>query len=82
MNTEIIPYKEPRSVAGLAARPPALFLPNEKATGRFYDFFTGNICNRNTRRAYYKAAARLTICRPYDHTVSPTLPGNDYIDIT
>jgi site-specific recombinase XerD len=55
---EIIPFKEPRSLAGLAARPPALFLPDEKTAERFFDFFTASIRNKNTRRAYYKAACR------------------------
>jgi site-specific recombinase XerD len=57
---EIIPYKEPRALAGLAAKPPALFLPNEKASERFFGFFTANIRNKNTRRAYYKAACRFS----------------------
>ena len=37
---------------------PALFLPSPKASMRFWEFFTVNIRNRNTRRAYYKAACR------------------------
>jgi integrase/recombinase XerD len=40
------------------ARPPALFLPHAKAAERFFDFFTANIRNKNTRRAYYKAVCR------------------------
>jgi hypothetical protein len=31
MAAEIAPFKERRSLAGLAAKPPAVFLPNEKA---------------------------------------------------
>ncbi len=31
MSAEIIAFKDPRSLAGLAAKPPALFLPDEKA---------------------------------------------------
>src|SRR5271155_1121108 len=58
MTGEIIPFKEPRSLAGLAAKLPAVFLPNEKAAERFFGFFTANIRNKNTRRAYYKAACR------------------------
>jgi hypothetical protein len=58
MNAEIIPFKEPRSLAGLAAKLPAVFLPDEKAAERFFGFFTAHIRNRNTRRAYYKAASR------------------------
>src|ERR1022692_374331 len=58
MTTEIIPFKEPRALAGLAARLPAVFLPNEKASERFFGLFTAHIRNRNTRRAYYNAACR------------------------
>jgi site-specific recombinase XerD len=60
MTAEIIPYKEPRALAGLAAKLPALFLPDEKTAKRFFGFFTANIRNPNTRRAYYKAACRFS----------------------
>jgi len=60
MTTEIIAYKEPRALAGLAAKLPAVFLPHEKAAERFFGFFTANIRNKNTRRAYYKAACRFS----------------------
>ena len=50
----------PRSLATIAAIPPAMFLPHAKAAERFFGFFTVNIRNRNTRRAYYKAAARFS----------------------
>src|SRR5580658_2800266 len=58
MNNETTPLKEPRSLAGLAAKLPAVFLPDEKAAGRFFGFFTAHIRNKSTRRAYYKAACR------------------------
>ena len=58
--TELVPFKEPRSLVGLAAKPPAMFLPDEKAAERFFGFFTANIRNKNTRRAYYKAACRFS----------------------
>jgi site-specific recombinase XerD len=58
MSPAIVPFKEPRALAGLAAKPPALFLPDKKAAERFFGFFTAHIRNRNTRRAYYKAACR------------------------
>lgn len=58
METEIIPFAGPRELAGVVARPPALFMPNAKASGRFWEFFTVNIRNKNTRRADYKAACR------------------------
>ena len=60
MTTEIIPYKEPRALAGLAVKPPAVFLPNRNAADRFFGFFTANHQNKNTRRAYYKAACRFS----------------------
>jgi len=41
-----------RGLAAIAANAPAVFLPNAKAAERFFDFFTANIRNRNTRRAY------------------------------
>jgi site-specific recombinase XerD len=39
-----------------------MFLPNAKAAERFFDFFTAAIRNKNTRRAYYKAACRFAEC--------------------
>jgi integrase len=56
----LIPIKEPRAVAGLAAKPPAVFLPDEKTGERFFGFFTAHIRNRNTRRAYYNAACQFS----------------------
>jgi hypothetical protein len=50
MSTEIIPFKEPRALAGLAAKLPAVFLPNKEAAERFFGFFTANHQNKNTRR--------------------------------
>jgi hypothetical protein len=38
MNSEIIPFKEPRSLAGLAAKPPTVFLPNERTAELFFGF--------------------------------------------
>src|SRR5580698_8959445 len=60
MSPTLFPVKEPRSLAGLAAKPPAVFLRDGKAAERFWEFFTANIRNRNTRRAYYKAACRFS----------------------
>jgi integrase/recombinase XerD len=37
---------------------PALFAPDNQSAMRFLEFFTANIRNANTRRAYYKAASR------------------------
>jgi len=60
MTGEIIPLKEPRALAGLATKLPAMFLPDEKTAERFFGFFTANHQNKNTRRAYYKAACRFS----------------------
>lgn len=66
----LIPFKDPTSLVGLAAKLPAMFLPNEKTADRFFDFFTAHIRNRNTPRAYYKrpadfpAGARIGAARP------------------
>lgn len=61
MSTEIISFfKEPQALAGLAVKPPSVFLSNKRAGERFFGFFTAHIRNRNTRRAYYKAACRFS----------------------
>ena len=59
-STEISLFKEPRTLTGLSATLPAVFLPHEKAAERFFGFFTANIRNKNTRRAYYKAVCRFS----------------------
>ena len=41
MTGEIISFKEPRALAGLAAKLPAVFLPDDKAACRFLGFFHG-----------------------------------------
>jgi len=56
----LIVLKEPPSLAGRAVKPPAVFLRDERAGKRFFGFFTAHIRNRNTRRAYYKAACRFS----------------------
>lgn len=58
--TALIPVKVPRGLTALAVIPPALFIASEKAAERFFGFFTANIRNKNTRRAYYKAACRFS----------------------
>jgi hypothetical protein len=57
---EIVPFKEPRSLAGLSVKPPDVILPDEKTADCFFGFFTANHQNKNTRRAYYKAACRFS----------------------
>lgn len=39
---------------------PRLFLADRKAATRFWEFFTANIRNPNTRRAYYRAVCRFS----------------------
>jgi hypothetical protein len=51
-STDVIPLCVSPGMAAIVARPPTLFLPHAKAAERFLDFFTANIRNRNTRRAY------------------------------
>ncbi len=58
MTQELIVPALPRRLAALSASTPALFLPDAKAAERFAEFFTANIRNKNTRRAYYKAVCR------------------------
>src|ERR1017187_2872154 len=60
MSTAIIPINIPRVLVALSAKTPALFLPNAKAAERFFDFFTSNIRNKNTRRAYYNAVCQFS----------------------
>ena len=60
MSTALIPVNVPRAVAELSVKVPALFVPNAKAAERFFDFFTSNIRNKNTRRAYYNAVCRFS----------------------
>ncbi len=57
--TSLVTIKEPRALAGLAITP-AAFLACKSAAERFFGFFTANIRNKNTRRAYYKAACRFS----------------------
>src|ERR1035441_4436630 len=50
----------PQELLNFNARLPAVFLTDSQASERFWEFFAANIRNRNTRRAYYKAACRLS----------------------
>jgi site-specific recombinase XerD len=60
MTGEIVPFKEPPGLGGISAKPPTLFLRQARATERFFDFFTANIQNKHTRRAYYNAACKFS----------------------
>jgi phage tail protein X len=43
MNTEIIFFREIRALAGLAAKPPAVFLPSEETAEQLFGFVTVHI---------------------------------------
>jgi site-specific recombinase XerD len=58
--TEIIPIDPLHGLAEHGAKAPALFLQQARASERFFDFFTSNIRNKHTRRAYYNAACRFS----------------------
>ena len=57
--SELVPLAMPRTLAALGGRP-ALFLAPRSAS-RFWEFFTANIRNKNTRRAYFKAVCRFSL---------------------
>jgi len=50
----------PADLLKLDTRLPALFLPDARASERLWEFFAANIRNKNTRRAYCKAACRFS----------------------
>jgi hypothetical protein len=60
MTAELMTFKQRRSLVGLAAKPPAVFLPNDAEAERLLGFFTANHQNKNTRRANYRAACRFS----------------------
>src|SRR5437870_2825433 len=52
-----------RQLAAVGAAPgnvPAIFLRSDVSAKRFWEFFTANIRNRNTRRAYFVAVSRFS----------------------
>jgi integrase/recombinase XerD len=57
--TQVI-FDRPNELEMIGGPLPALFLPDPRACERFWEFFAANIRNRNTRRAYYKAACRFS----------------------
>src|SRR6266851_1833578 len=59
MTSDVTLYT-PSEFTAVNARPPFLFLAEPKASERFWEFFAANIRNKNTRRAYYKAACRFS----------------------
>jgi hypothetical protein len=57
MSSDLMFLAPPRGLAAIEARHPLVFIPDEKAAERFFDFFTSTLRNKNTRRAYYKPPA-------------------------
>ncbi|MBI3950576.1 MAG: hypothetical protein HY314_08995 [Acidobacteria bacterium] len=55
MNTEIVYIPHQIDKSGLAGLPRIITTEGGQATRRFVEFFTANIRNRNTRRAYAHA---------------------------
>lgn len=56
----LISFEGSAELVKLDTRLPAIFLPDASSSERFWEFFAANILNRNTRRAYYKAACRFS----------------------
>jgi site-specific recombinase XerD len=59
-STEVTLLDPLQGLADIGAKAPGLFLKEARAAERFFDFFTANIQNENTRRAYYNAACRFS----------------------
>jgi hypothetical protein len=59
-STEVMVLDSLQGLADIGAKAPALFLKEAGAAERFFDFFTANIQNTHTRRAYYNAACRFS----------------------
>jgi hypothetical protein len=59
-STEVILLEPLQGLADIGAKAPAPFLEEARAAEWFFDFFTANIQNKHTRRAYYNAACRFS----------------------
>jgi len=57
MTAALIAVGLPNDLAAGDSTPSALFVREARAAQRFWGFFTANIRNRNTRRAFYKSPA-------------------------
>lgn len=60
MTNELVLAAPAPELVSLSTRLPALFLADAQASERFFEFFAANFRNKNTRRAYYKAACRFS----------------------
>jgi site-specific recombinase XerD len=56
--TSLVEVGNPADLLCEDSMPPALFVKEAKAAERFWDFFTANIRNRHTRRAYYNGICK------------------------
>ena len=71
----LIPFVGPVELVTLSTKLPALFLPDVKASERFWEFFAANIRNKNTRAAYVQAAAQFfRWCEQYDLKLASIRP--------
>jgi site-specific recombinase XerC len=59
--TALVEISGPADLAARDSSPPALFLKEARAAERFFDFFTANIQNKHTRRAYFNAACKFSV---------------------
>lgn len=60
VQAEIIIPGDLQALAENGVKAPALFIQEARASERFFDFFTANIRNPHTRRAYYNAACKFS----------------------
>jgi integrase/recombinase XerD len=56
----LVVFEGPADLAALSLRLASIFLPDARASERFWEFFAANIRNKNTRRAYCKDACRFS----------------------
>lgn len=60
MTQQIISNGQLAPIRGLAASTPSLFAQSQESAKRFWEFFTANIRNRNTRKAYFVAVTQFS----------------------
>lgn len=58
--TALVEISSPHELAEGNGSLPALFLKEAREAERFFDFFTANIPNKHTRRAYFNAACKFS----------------------
>lgn len=59
-STALVEINIPHDLAAGDTGPPTLFIKEERAAERFWNFFTANIRNKHTRRAYFNAACKFS----------------------